>query len=68
MALLDLVELGDLLLSWRLYAGVALTAGLIWLVLLFVPGEALRWAMCVPLGVVGVILSFRWQIRADLGK
>jgi hypothetical protein len=68
MALLDILELGDLLLSWRLYVGIAITALLCWLVVLLVPSETISWTICVPLGITGLILSFRWQVRADFGK
>ena len=68
MALLDILELGDLLLSWRLYLGIAVTALLCGLVFLLAPSEPIRWAICVPLGISGLLFSFRWQIRADFGK
>ena len=68
MALLDILELGDLFLSWRLYVRLAITALLCWLVLQLVPSEAVGWAICVPIGMTGLVLSFRWQVRADFGK
>ncbi|WP_116811181.1 hypothetical protein [Steroidobacter cummioxidans] len=63
--MLDLVEIGELFLSWRLYVGLALTGLLCWLIILIVPGEALQLLICIPVGLIGVILGFRWQIRVD---
>jgi hypothetical protein len=68
VALDDLFELGDLLLSWRLYVGIAITCGVCWLLLQAIPNETIGWAVCIPFGIVGFILSFRWQVRADNGK
>jgi hypothetical protein len=68
MALTDLFDLGDLFLSWRLYVGIAITAGLCWLVFMLTPNETVAWFVCTPLGIAGLALSFRWQVRADFGK
>ena len=68
MALIDLLEIGDLLLSWRLYVGIAITFALCWLVFQATPSETIRWTACAPIGIAGVLLSFRWQINADSGK
>lgn len=66
LSLLDFVfGIAELFLSWRLYVGFAVTAGLCWLLISFLPNETAQWLVCVPLGLVGVFLSFRWQIRAD---
>lgn len=66
LSLLEFVsDVADLFLSWRMYVGFAVTAGLCWLVISLVPNETAQWAICVPFGLVGVFLSFRWQIRAD---
>lgn len=68
LGLLDLIlAIGDLLMSWRMYVGLAVTAGLCWLTVSLVPNETAQWAICVPVGVVGLIASFLWQIRADHG-
>jgi hypothetical protein len=68
----ELVEfilwIGEWLLSWRLYVGFALTALACWLLVSAIPDYAARWIICSPLGLAGVFLSFRWQIRADLSK
>jgi hypothetical protein len=66
--MLNLVELGELFLSWRLYVGLGITAILCWLVVLLTPNETVRLTVGIPIGVVGAILSFRWQIRADFGN
>lgn len=61
----DLLELGELFLSWRLYVGFALTGLLCWLICSVVSHQTAQLVLCIPLGLIGVILSFRWQIRAD---
>ena len=66
--MLDLLDLGELFLSWRLYAGFALTGLLCWLIVSVVSNQTAQLAICIPVGLVGAILSFRWQIRADSGK
>jgi len=66
MALPDLFELVDLLLSWHLYVGIAATAALCWLIFHFVPNQAFAAVIGVPLAIAGVILSFRWQLRVDM--
>lgn len=64
-ALVDFVlSLGELLLSWRFYVGLALTPAICWLVVALAPQSA-EWFVAIPVGLVGVFLSFRWQIRAD---
>lgn len=66
--MLDLVDfilaVGDLFLSWRLYAGLALTATVCWLGV-SLAAVSVQWFIAVPLGIVGIFLSFRWQFRAD---
>ena len=70
--MLGLIEfvlwIGEWLVSWRLYVGFLLTALACWLLVLVIPNQPAQWVICVPLGLIGVFLSFRWQIRADLGK
>lgn len=71
MALLDLLELGQLFLSWRLYVGLAVTVALGVAAFSFVPLDApgwVAWAVCVPIGLVGIILSFVWQVSSDSSK
>jgi hypothetical protein len=67
--MLDLIEffssIGELFLSWRLYFSLAITAGLVFLVFMFVPSETARWIICTPVGVLGVVGAFYWQIKAD---
>lgn len=65
MALDDLFELGDLLLSWRLYLGLAATAALCWGIYVLVPNEKLAWMVVVPVAVVGLWLSLRWEHSND---
>ena len=68
MALLDLLELGELFLSWRLYVGMAVTVALCAVAFSLIPSGApgwVAWSVCTPIGVAGVILSFAWQVRSD---
>jgi hypothetical protein len=65
LALLDLLEIGELFLSWRLYVGIAVTALICWPLVAFIPNQNIVLALCIPIGIVGVFLSFRWQVRAD---
>lgn len=66
LSLLELVSgIAELFLSWRLYVGFAVTAGVCWLLISLVPNETAQWVICVAPGLIGVFLSFRWQIRAD---
>jgi hypothetical protein len=65
LALVDFIlSLGELFLSWRFYVGLALTAAACWLVFVVVP-EPAQWFFAVPIGLVGIFLSFRSQICAD---
>lgn len=64
MALLDILEFGELLLSWRLYVGLAITCAIGWLVFQIVSDETIGWFFCAPIGIIGLTFSFRWQIRA----
>lgn len=67
MALLDILEAGELLLSWRLYAGVAITAAICRLVLQIVSNDTIGWFFCAPIGIIGLVASVRWQIRSGDG-
>lgn len=60
-----LLEIGELFLSWRLYVGFVITGLLCWLSFTSISNESVRLLVCVPVGLVGVFLSFRWQIRAE---
>ncbi|KRB07970.1 hypothetical protein ASD86_09210 [Lysobacter sp. Root690] len=50
MALMDIVEIGEALLSWRFYVGTAVTAALCWLVFTCIPNETVAWVIAAPLG------------------
>jgi len=63
--MLDLLEIGELLLSWRLYVGLALTGLLCWLIVSIVSSQAAQLVICIPTALIGVVLSFRWQIKSD---
>jgi hypothetical protein len=64
-AMLDWLEIGELFLSWRLYVGLALTGLLCWLIVSIVSSHAVQLVICIPVGLAGRVLSFRWQIEAD---
>jgi hypothetical protein len=67
MSLLDFIlEIGDLYLSWRFWVGFTITTSLCCLAFLAIPEGITQWVVCVPLTVVGVVLSLRWQRHADL--
>ena len=60
-----ILDIGELFLSWRLYVALALTGVVIWVVNSLVSDEMARWAICIPLGILGFAISFYWQVRAD---
>ncbi|MNV01030.1 hypothetical protein D3C71_912170 [compost metagenome] len=64
MSLLDLLDVADMLVHWRFFVGIGITALLCGLVVLAAPGATLAWAICVPLCLAGLFLSFRWQSQA----
>ena len=63
--MLDLLEIADLFLSWRLYVGLGLTAAACYGTYAALEPSASAIPSVVVIGIVGVFLSFRWQIRAD---
>lgn len=65
MALLDILDIGDLFLSGRLYLGIGMTAAMCWAIFESVPNQTVAACFAVPLGIAGLLLSFRWQVRAD---
>ena len=68
MAWLDLLELLDLVTSWRFYVGIAVKILLVCLVAHFIPSETMAWWICIPLGIAGFIVSLTWQADADAGR
>lgn len=71
MALLDLLELGQLFLSWCLYVGLVVTVALGVATFSFVPLDTpgwVAWAVCMPIGLVGIILSSVGQMSSDSSK
>jgi len=60
-----ILEVGEIFLSWRLYVMIALTALVIWVVISLVSDQTARWVICVPLGIIGFVVGFCWQVRAD---
>lgn len=63
----DLFELGELFLSWRLYLGLAITVLICWAVVAIVSSQTAQILVCVPIGIIGFVMSWRWQVRADSG-
>jgi chromate transport protein ChrA len=63
-----ILGIGELLVSRRLYVGLAVTAIICWMIVSLVPSQSLQLAICIPLGVAGLVASWRWQVRADIGK
>jgi hypothetical protein len=63
-----ILGIGELLVSWRLYVGLAVTAAICWVVVALVPSRSLQLALCIPVVIGGVKASWRWQVRADFGK
>ena len=63
-----LLEIGELFLSWRLYVGLAITAATCWAIVSLVSNQGMQLAICIPIGVAGLIASWRWQVRADFSK
>jgi hypothetical protein len=64
MSLLDLLDIADMFVHWRFFVGIGMTALLCGLIVLAVPTTGLAWLLCVPLGLLGLWLSFRWQSQA----
>lgn len=68
MAWLELLDLLDLVRSWRFYVGIAATILLVWLVFRYVPNQTVAWVICIPLGIAGFFLSLTWQSDAEAGR
>lgn len=66
LGLMDfVVGIVDFLVYWRVGFGLALTALACWLLVLLIPDDTAQWIACVPIGLIGVFFSFRWQHRAE---
>ncbi len=67
--MLDLIELissiGELFLSWRLYVSWFIAIALIFAVFGLTSNEIARWIICTPIGILGFVGGFYWQIKAD---
>lgn len=59
------VGIVDLVVYWRLGLGLALTALACGLLFMLIPTPT-QWIICVPLGLIGVFYTFRWQYRSDV--
>lgn len=60
--ILDILELVT---SWRFYLTLGLTALLIWLTITLVSNETARWVICLPLAIVGTGSGFYWEVRSN---
>ena len=58
-------ELFELLRSWRLTVGIGITVLSCWVIFMTIPIYTMKWALIVSVGLIGIYLSFRWQIHAD---
>jgi len=63
-----ILEIGELFLSWRLYIGFAVTAAICWLIVALVPNPILQLVICICVGIAGLVVSWRWQVRSDFDK
>lgn len=63
--MLDLLELLEVFLSWRLYVGWALTGVLCVALGEVIPNETARLVVLIPIGAAGFVLAFYWQIKAE---
>ena len=51
--------------SWRLFLSLCITGGIIFLVFVLVHDQSARWVICMPIGLAGLILGFRWQKNSE---
>ncbi len=66
LGLLDfVVGIFDLVVYWRVGLGVALTGLACFLLVLVIPHYPTQLIICVPVGLMGVFFSFRWQHRSE---
>ena len=63
MAIFDLLELADLFTSWRFYVGAAVTVTIVIGLDQLISNETASMAICVPVAIVGVVLSIYWDFR-----
>ena len=52
---------------WRLFLSLCIMGGIIFLVFVLVHDQSARWVICMPIGLVGLILGFRWQKNSETG-
>ena len=66
--MLDLIEfiswICEWLLSWRFFLALAVTAGIIFLIIAIIPNQTIRVALCTPIAIAGVIFGLRWQNKS----
>lgn len=66
--MLELFDLSDLFLSWRLFLGIAITVGVCYGLVMLIPFRIPDLLVVILVGLPGAVLSFWWQIRADRSK
>ena len=59
------VGIVDFLAYWRVGFGLALTGLACWLTVVLISNNTAQLMICVPLGLIGVFFSFRWQHRSE---
>jgi hypothetical protein len=62
--LYDLLEFAVSTRYWRVVVGFFATAALCWLVVSSSLSESVKWVICAPLTLAGVLASVRWHVRA----
>lgn len=66
--MLDLIEfiggIFEWLLSWRFFLVLAVTAGIIFLIIAIIPNETIRWAVCTPIAIAGVFFGLCWENKS----
>ena len=66
LGLMDfVVGIVDSLAYWRVGFGIALTGLACWLTVVLIPNDTAKLMLCLPLVLIGVFFSFRWQHRSE---
>lgn len=61
---MDIIEaIFELVFSSRFFLGIGVTIAVCWILVSVVPGGTLGWGLAIPAAILGVGLSFWWEIR-----
>ena len=63
MAIFDLLELADLITSWRFYVGAAVTVGIAIGLDRLIINETASLAVTIPVAAIGLVLSAYWEFK-----